>query len=119
MILIALGGFLLGYLFAKIYFLTSIRRHRSDAISKSKSVVHGHNTEKIAPLLPGFEYNIRDMTFVGKGIDYIIFDGLSSWDLQEIVFLEIKSGTSRQNKNEKMIEEAVKKGRVRYEVMRR
>ena len=59
------------------------------------------------------------MTFVGKGIDYIIFDGLSSGNLKEIVFLEIKSGSSTQNNNEKMIEDIIKKGKVRYEVMRK
>ena len=47
------------------------------------------------------------MTFVGKGIDYIIFDGLSSGNLKEIVFLEIKSGSSTQNNNEKMIEDII------------
>jgi predicted Holliday junction resolvase-like endonuclease len=62
---------------------------------------------------------MRDMTFVGKGIDYIIFDGLSSGNLKEIVFLEIKSGSSTQNTNEKMIEEIIKRGKVRYEVMRK
>jgi len=62
---------------------------------------------------------MRDMTFVGKGIDYIIFDGLSSGNLKEIVFLEVKSGSSTQNNNEKMIEDIIKKGKVRYEVMRK
>jgi predicted Holliday junction resolvase-like endonuclease len=62
---------------------------------------------------------MRDMTFVGKGIDYIIFDGLSSGNLKEIVFLEIKSGSSTQNNNEKMIEDIIKKGKVRYEIMRK
>ena len=114
-----LWAFLLWYLFAKTYFLTSIRRHRTDAISKSKSVVRWHTIEKTAPLLPWFQYKMRDMTFVGKGIDYIIFDGLSSGNLKEIVFLEIKSGSSTQNNNEKMIEDIIKKGKVRYEVMRK
>lgn len=114
-----LWAFLLGYFFAKTYFLTSIRRHRTDAISKSKSVVRWHNIEKTAPLLPWFQYKMRDMTFVGKGIDYIIFDGLSGGTLKEIVFLEIKSGSSTQNNNEKMIEDIIKKGKVRYEVMRK
>lgn len=59
------------------------------------------------------------MTFVGKGIDYIIFDGLSSGNLKEIVFLEVKSGSSTQNNNEKMIEDIIKKGKVRYEILRK
>jgi predicted Holliday junction resolvase-like endonuclease len=62
---------------------------------------------------------MRDMTFVGKGIDYIIFDGLSAGNLKEIVFLEIKSGSSAQNNNEKMIEDIIKKGKVRYEILRK
>lgn len=62
---------------------------------------------------------MRDMTFVGKGIDYIIFDGLSSGNLKEIVFLEIKSGSSTQNNNEKMIEDIIRKGKVRYEILRK
>jgi predicted Holliday junction resolvase-like endonuclease len=62
---------------------------------------------------------MRDMTFVGKGIDYIIFDGLSSGNLKEIVFLEVKSGSSTQNNNEKMIEEIIRKGKVRYEILRK
>lgn len=117
--IVILAAFLLGYFFAKTYFLTSIRHHRTDAVAKSKSVIGGHITEKIAPLLPGFAYKMRDMTFVGKGIDYIIFDGLSSGNLKEIVFLEIKSGSSTQNANEKAIEDIIKKGKVKYEVMRR
>ncbi len=59
------------------------------------------------------------MTFIGKGIDYIIFDGLSSGNLKEIIFLEIKSGSSTQNNNEKAIEDIIKKGKVRYEVLRK
>lgn len=114
-----MGSFLLGYFFAKSYFLTSIRRHRTDAIAKSKSVISGNVTEKIAPLLPWFPYKMRDMIFVGKGVDYIVFDGLSSWNLQEIIFLEIKSGSSHQNANERMIENVIKKSKVRYEVTRR
>jgi len=62
---------------------------------------------------------MRDMTFVGKGIDYIVFDGLSSGNLKEIVFLEVKSGSSTQNNNEKMIEDIIKKGKVRYEILRK
>jgi predicted Holliday junction resolvase-like endonuclease len=62
---------------------------------------------------------MRDMAFIGKGIDYIIFDGLSSGNLKEIVFLEIKSGSSTQNSNEKAIEDIIRKGKVRYEILRK
>jgi predicted Holliday junction resolvase-like endonuclease len=38
--------------------------------------------------------------------------------LEEIVFVEIKSGQSSQNRNERMIEAVIKRGDVRYEVIR-
>lgn len=118
-IMIALWAFLLWYLFAKTYFQTHIRRARSQAITQSKSVHKGFNNEKLAPLLPGFNYRPRDMTFIGKWVDYIIFNWLSQWYVEEIVFLEIKTGKSMQNNNEKLIEQAIKAGRVRYEIFRR
>ena len=117
-IIIALGAFLLGYMLAKMYFLTQLRQHRHDAISRSKSVISGHVNEKLAPLLPDFPYAMRDMVFIGKWVDYIIFDGLSSGQLNEIVFLEIKSWSSKQNANEKMIQHSIERGKVSYEVMR-
>ena len=118
-ILLVLGSFLFWYLFAKTYFQVHIRRARSQAITQSKSVHKGFNNEKIAPLLPGFNYRPRDMTFVGKGVDYIIFNWLSQWYVDEIIFLEVKTGKSMQNNNEKLIEQAIKAGRVRYEIFRR
>ncbi|MDD5770610.1 MAG: Holliday junction resolvase-like protein, partial [Candidatus Gracilibacteria bacterium] len=69
---------------------------------------------KVLPFLPNFPYKPRDMTFVGKGIDYIVFDGLSAGDLEKIVFLEVKSGNSTLNKNEKMIRDVVNKVKVEY-----
>jgi len=42
-------------------------------------------------MLPNFPYHYKDLVFLGKGIDYLVFDGLSEGNLKEIVFLEIKS----------------------------
>lgn len=117
--IIALAWFLLGYFFAKIYFLRSIRRHRADAIKKSRSVTRWFNTEKLAPFMDKFPYTAREMVFIGKWIDYLVFKWLSRGSVDEIILLEIKSGQSRQNKNEKLIEAAVKSKRVRYEIWRK
>jgi len=59
------------------------------------------------------------MVFIGKGIDYLIFDGLSEGQLREIIFLELKTGKSKQNLNEKMIENCIRQERVRYEIERK
>ena len=54
------------------------------------------------------------MVFVGKGCDYIIFDGLSDGNLREIVFLELKSGKARLNQNEAAIKHILDQKRVRF-----
>jgi predicted Holliday junction resolvase-like endonuclease len=96
-----------GYLVAKLYFLAKMKGHRQDAVDRSRSVMLGHVNEKIAPLLPNFPYHYKDLVFLGKGIDYLVFDGLSQGELRKIVFLEIKSGVSSLNKNERSIKECI------------
>ena len=78
----------------------------------------GDVNEKLAPALPGFPYDFKDMVFIGKGIDYLVFDGLASGELKQIILLEIKSGSSVLNRNERMIRESVARGQVCYEVFR-
>ena len=118
--LIGLGIVLLafGLMLGRILRHAELRGARSDAIGRSKSVILGEVYEKIAPLIGSFPYKPRDMIFVGKGVDYIVFDGLSEGRLREIVFLELKTGSAGQNKNEHSIEEVVRTRKVRYELMR-
>ena len=118
-ILAVIVGIILGYLIAKIYFLVSLKHQRSDAVMRSRSVVLGHVNEKIAPLLPDFPYSFKDLVFLGKGIDYLVFDGLAKGDLQKIVFLEVKSGESQLNKNEQMIKKAIERQAISYEIFRK
>lgn len=116
LLLIALA---LGYLWGRIVRHRSVMRERNDAVGRSRSVILGELYETIAPLLPGFRYAPRDMVFIGKGVDYLVFDGLSEGQLREVVFLELKTGKSKQNSNEKMIERVIREGKVRYELGRK
>ena len=84
----------------------------------SRNAITGEIYEKILPSMPNFPYAPKDMVFVGKWTDYIIFDGLSEGDLREIIFLEIKSGKSRLNANEKMIKKILDEKIVRFAEMR-
>jgi predicted Holliday junction resolvase-like endonuclease len=95
-----------------------IRSHRRDATARSRSVLLGEVYEKVAPFLPEFPFAARDMVFLGKGVDYVVFDGLSEGKLERIVFLELKSGNSRLSKNEVMIRDAIRRNKVDYEEMR-
>lgn len=109
---------LLGYLIAKMYFLIKIKKQRTDAVTRSRNVVLGHVHEKIAPLLPNFPYSYKDLVFLWKGVDYLVLDGLSKWNLNKIVFLEIKSGVSTLNRNEQMVRDCINQKRVSYEIWR-
>lgn len=98
----------------KIIKYKTLKDERASSIKKSKSVILWEVYEKVLPFLPNFPFAPRDMTFVWKWIDYIVFDGLSEWNLEKIVFLEVKSWTSTLNKNEKMIRDVILKNKVEY-----
>lgn len=109
---------LLGYLVAKIYFLIQIRKYRQHAVKQSRSVVMWQVSEQLSPLLPDFPYHYKDAMFLGKWVDYVIFDGIHRGQIDNIIFLEIKSGVSQLNKNERMIKDAIVTGRVSYDIWR-
>lgn len=111
-------GIIIWYLISKLYFQIKIRWQRKNAIERSKHVLIWQVNEKIAPILPGFPYNYKDLVFIWKWIDYIVFDWLSVWYLKKIVFLEIKSWISSLNRNEMMVKNCVESKKISYEVVR-
>ena len=111
-------GFIIGFLWVQIRRIGVEKKIRQDAVRGSRNAITGEIYEKILPSMPNFPYAPKDMVFVGKWTDYIIFDGLSDGDLREIIFLEIKSGKSRLNANEKMIKKILDEKIVRFAEMR-
>lgn len=109
---------ILWYLIARLLFGIQNKWQRKNAIERSKHVIMWQVNEKIAPILPWFPYNYKDLVFIGKWIDYIVFDWLSTGYLKQIVFLEIKSWNSNLNKNELMIQECLNRRKVYYDVLR-
>ena len=104
---------LLGYLLLRL----KIREAaiREDTLRRSQSVIAGKATEHLAPLLPGFEFDPRDARFLGSPIDFIVFDGLSEGEIQEIVFIEVKTGPwAALSTRERLVRDAVEAGRVRF-----
>jgi predicted Holliday junction resolvase-like endonuclease len=95
------------------------KKVRKDAVNKSRWVLVWNMTEQIAPLLPDFKYTPKDMMFLWKWVDYIVFEGLSTWKLEKIIFLEIKTWKSQLNKNERAIKNAVQSWKVSYEIYRK
>ena len=84
-------------------------------LKQSRAVLGGLVSEQIAPLLPGFPFDPGDCRFMGKPVDFIIFKGMNGKNISEVIFLEVKSGTSRTlNDQEKKLRDAVIAGKVRW-----
>lgn len=114
---IAIWGILV-YLLANLSFYRKLSAIKKKSVSHSRNSILGEITEKVTPLLPEFPYHTKDLVFIGKGVDYIVFDGLSRGNLKEIIFLEIKSWTSQLNKNEAMIKNYLNNYPIRYEILK-
>lgn len=95
-----------------------LKKQRWLSVKKSREVILWEVYEKISPLLANFPYNHKDLTFIWKWIDYLVFDWISEWKLNKIVFLEVKSGKSQLNSNEKQIRDIIEKWKIEYEIFR-
>ncbi len=87
---------------------------RDDAVKRSRAVVGGQVAEQMAPYLPDFPCDPGDARFVGKPVDFVCFSGASSGEIDEIIFVEVKTGVSALSKTEKSLREAIVAGRVRW-----
>lgn len=94
------------------------REARRDSVERSRSTLSGQVLEKLAPHFPDFPYDPTDLRFIGTPVDYLVFDGLGEGDVQEIIFLEVKSGRSGLTTRERRVRDAVEAGAVRWDVYR-
>ncbi|MCL5730217.1 MAG: hypothetical protein M1165_01455 [Candidatus Pacearchaeota archaeon] len=81
---------------------------REEAIARSRSVLAGQFSEQLAPYLPDFPFNPSEARFIGKPIDFVVFHGMDEKKIDEVVFVEVKSGRSNLNSNEKNLRDAIK-----------
>jgi len=79
---------------------------------KSSEVRLGHIAETLAPFLDQFEFDPEACTFLGKPIDYISFGE------EEITFIEVKSGNSQLNNNQRRVRDLVKDKKVSWKEIR-
>lgn len=100
------------------YWESEIPNHRKDAILKSRSVLSGLFSEQLAPFLPGFNFKPTECKFLGKPVDFIVFKGLDDKKVDEVVFVEVKSGKSKLSNVEKSLKETIKNKKVKWEEYR-
>lgn len=91
---------------------------RTDAIKRSQDVLKGKVSEQLYPYFPNFPYDPRDAKFIGSPVDLIVFSGLREKEyIDEIVFIEIKTGRSRKSNAERAVEDAVLNRRVSFKTI--
>jgi len=95
--------------------LRDARRH---AIDQHRAVTNGQLYEQLVPYLPDFEFNPKDARFLGRPVDFVVFDGLDEGELRRIVFVEVKTGGSKLTPRERLIRDAVREGRVGWKEIR-
>jgi predicted Holliday junction resolvase-like endonuclease len=115
-------GIAIGVLVAWIYFLVWKARYtaiiREDAVQRSHAVTAGKVHEQLAPYLPVFPYNPKDVRFLGSPIDLVIFDGLAEGRLRRIVFLEVKTGSSGLTHRERCVRDVIHAGDIEWAELR-
>lgn len=88
---------------------------REDAIKRSRAVLSGQFSEQLAPYLPDFPYKPTEARFIGKPIDFIVFKGMDDKKIEEVVFVEVKSGTSTLSTHERRLRDAINEKKVKWE----
>lgn len=96
------------------YWEAELPGHRKDAIMKSRAVLGGQFSEQLAPYLPDFEYLPTECRFVGKPIDFLVFKGMDKKEIEEVVFVEVKSGKSKLSQSEKKLKKAIDEKKVSW-----
>ncbi len=109
-------GYFIGRSRGKKFVQLQIPQERQDAIKRSRGVLGGKFSEKIAPYLPGFPKDLKasEARFIGDPIDFVIFKGMDDKNITEVVFVEVKTGRSHLNTNEKTLKDAIDNKMVRW-----
>jgi|TARA_B100001964_G_C13769039_1_gene395177 predicted Holliday junction resolvase-like endonuclease len=115
---IFLFGLIIAYFFGKYLKNSEIKEHRRDAVARSRAILGGQFAEQLSPFLPGFNYSPNECRFIGKPIDFVVFKGADGKEIKEVVFVEVKSGSSKLSSIEKSLKDTVMGGRVRWEEYR-
>ncbi len=121
-LLLLLAGLGLGLLIATLAGLLwkahYTKRIRQDAVARSQATIAGQVHEQLLPYFPDFPFNPKDARFLGSPIDLIVFDGLDAGQINRIVMIEVKTGSSTLSKRERQIRDVIREGRISWQELR-
>ncbi len=118
LIIAYLAGQKIGTIRRDKHWETEIPSHRKEAVLKSRAVLSGMFSEQLAPYLPDFNFKPTEVRFLGKPVDFIVFKGIDGKEINEIVFVEVKSGKSQLSKVEKSLKKTIENKKVSWEEYR-
>lgn len=87
------------------------------AEKKAIEVGIGKIIEKILPSYKNFSITASDCRFLAEPIDMVVFDGLSENNINNITFLDVKTGNAALNKHQRLIRDAIKDQKVEFKVV--
>ena len=93
---------------------SELKNVRKDSTNRQRGILKGQISELIAPWLLKSVDSVKELNFLGNPIDFIGFKGLDGDGEVEIKLIEVKTGKSRLNKNQKRVKEAVESSRVSW-----
>ena len=85
----------------------AVKNARKDSIKRQRAILKGGISETIAPWSMTIVNSVKELNFLGNPIDFIGFKGLDGNEEIKIIFIEVKSGKSQLNKNQRRIRDAV------------
>jgi predicted Holliday junction resolvase-like endonuclease len=92
----------------------AINDARKDTGNRQRSVIKGQISEVLAPWSIESVNSVKELNFLGSPIDFVGFKGLDGEGDIDIKFIEVKSGKSRLNKNQRRIRDAVTAKRIEW-----
>tara|TARA_B100001250_G_C19799130_1_gene790131 strand:- start:1813 stop:2235 length:423 start_codon:yes stop_codon:yes gene_type:complete len=109
---------LLNIIKMKLRHKAAIKDARKDTANRQRSTIKGDVSEIIAPWSMDCVNSVKELRFIGSPIDFVGFKGLDGDEAIDIIFVEVKSGKSRLNRNQRRIKDAVTSKRLEWAEVR-
>jgi predicted Holliday junction resolvase-like endonuclease len=118
-VVIIISSIIILYLLWEIFLMklnqnAAIKEARKDTAARQRSTIKGDISEIIAPWSMNTVDSVKELKFLGNPIDFVGFKGLDGEGDIDLKFIEVKSGKSRLNKNQRRIRDAVDAKRIEW-----
>jgi len=91
-----------------------IMEARKDSTKKQRATIKGQISETLAPWSMTVVDSVSELNFLGNPIDFIGFQGLDGKGEVNVKFIEVKSGKSKLNSNQRRVRDAVTAKRIEW-----